>query len=170
MNLDWFVGFMEGEASFGASPCRRKTGFRLGWTFSVKFKINLAEHDREVLYESKKFLEAYGIIANIYYITPHKEWSQNASPQYILQVSGAKNCIKIFKLVFPKLELKRRKKQIKAWGEALLLIYETRGYHKRTKKDFIKIMEKIDEMRRHTHSHRQIKFTSSYFRKLWNIK
>lgn len=163
MNLNWLVGFIEGEGNFGFTVGKRKS-YKIGWQISPIFKLGLVRNDRNVLEKIKVFLKSHDIISHsLQDVEPHHTWSKNASEQTHLRITRIKSCQKLAKLIFPLLESKK-KKEVKLWLRGIEKI--DKGHHLR-KKGFLEIMEIVDELHSLRKQRKPVRYNKKFFGKLF---
>lgn len=164
INLDWFIGFLEGEGTFGVLI--KKGYYTLGYYMQPKFKINLMEDDKKVLFEIWIFLKKNGIIfPKPYPIKIHKSWSENASGQYVLISLNSQACLKLYNLINGRLHTKK-KREIEIWEKIVRGIIDNKHL---TKKGFVDLMEFVDELRSLRKSRNKVIYNQEYFKSKWRM-
>lgn len=110
MDLNWFVGFVEGEGNFNLSfHIRNDYVYRIA-------QFQLAQSEKEVLEEVKDLLTSLNIQSHVY--NAPNRWSGG----YILSISKQSDLIKLAKLLEPLEWHSRKRVSFEKWKRGLDLL------------------------------------------------
>lgn len=144
MNLEWLLGFIEGEGSFyvGGAKDSRKLGYRV-W---IKFSISQGKHGVECLEEIRRLFKEYGITSSIC------TTQARGRTESILTVDGAKGCRRLANLLAPRQWHTGKHVSFDIWMKLLAIFEEIKlrpkGFQGQTwtKADLIRILKLRDKM------------------------
>lgn len=161
MNIDWFVGFLEGEGCF-AIHIKRSYYHKIGWMLQPSFKINITE-GKNVLIKLKNFLKSIDINSNKIREVKEESWGKRAKSQSLLQITDMPSLHKLINIITPLMQTKKREEAI-IFKEILIKI---EGKNHLNKQGFIETMELVDKLRNLRTSRSKIKYTKEYFSKIF---
>jgi len=118
MDLNWLIGFIEGEGCFGVSvQIKHKKGIPNSLGILITFKLGLHEKDIGTLIYIKKLI-GFGKISFV----NKKYWKKhNAGNQYVYSIHNHKDCLKLANILDENLFRSTKRTAFVLWKEALTL-------------------------------------------------
>jgi hypothetical protein len=127
INLDWLVGFIEGEGCFTCLSKFNNTTFQGKRWYYKKYQPQflIAQKGRQVLDKIVKFLSKYKVKARVWL-------KQTGKDNYELRVCGYDNCLKIINLLEGRFQVDYKREQFEKWK---LKINENKNKRGKIKKE-----------------------------------
>lgn len=159
MNLDWLVGFIEGEGCFSTSIYKDKTGTSLsGIYICPSFQLAVNVKDKEVIKKIQKFLKQRDINSHV------RLRQCNNSKQVCLDISSLKNCIKFANLINNKLESNKRL-DFDVWNEILITMRNKKHFSRKGIKHIWNLRSQIKKRKGRKRSMVEVDIDNISFRK-----